>query len=1312
MKNKIAKYLGVVLTAVMVASMLVMAVPTAAAAPLTPVQRWNTYPIPSTTGMMLSSTIALAGPIAQAVDAASNASGIGTIYAFVNDPALTPAQQIVKSVNGGRTWAVTGSVGQPTSPVIEIVCSPTEGNVVFYVTASTLWMSTDSGATFLAIVSVPVSDAITALDAAKWNGRYIAVVGVDSTLGTATLTAGVYAWDQSDVFNNLLPVGTTTFNGILAKKILSVRMAPTFATDRAVIAMGVAGGVATVRVDINGGAWGAVVADFTIGGAVTAGDIQCPSDFNATTSPIYFIAISDAAVGGVYRVTGNSPFLLDAVRTWTNMSVSGTFASGTATILVGSSVGTVKKSITSGSTFTAVTLRSTAVATAWVLLDRNYGVAGAAGQKMAYVLNVGATLGAFNVSVDSLSTFNQWSMIAEDLLTSTISAIDDLAIGSNGDMFMVTRNNDGAVAIAGVTGGIVTITAGTVSTLVTAAVPADTVVITAAAAGTATITVTNGGVTYGAVTGGTRTANVITFTGAGTCTVSGTVANTQFTVQANIATNLTFPAGTGAPVVTGTDPNFTVQLPNIAAAEVDALTTDTVITGLPLTGITVSPASIWTQGTGTITFTAVGQVATITSTTTTGVIGPFTLTATYSMLVGGATAGALDPVATNGVGGVFAVPGAWGGTGTNRVLTSLTAQVNAVPSTNTSKLWRQIAGGPWERVAVAIATDAQRVIIRLSPAYATDKAVFYTIVGSAAAIKVSTNNANSFADMASAPGANVSPTAVNALLPLNSTNVVVGDAAGNLVTNTTAYWWIKGANSPFGVGYIVSDIESAGGTNLVAVATNGTNLRAAKSADNGLTWTLLRVPGSTTTTSTLTVTSGPASIAPAADYATTGNVFVSAVGGLWRYPSIAAGATASGWLLVDATAPVTNTAAAINFTVYNPGLVTTPGGPGSVTEGAGMVYAGDNSAATGDVVRVRGLEATAENLDSAVTSRPAVVFAGLWSYPSASGNVLFTIDGTASTPKLYTYNDTLAIAGTGVAISNLATPLATSTAVVTFNLMPNANGYVVVVNPVRQTSLYTAVNGAGVAVSAVTVGATTGFVTVTLMAPGTTYYASVWAILTTTAPANVMSSFMFGGSTSFVTPLPFPVTPMNLVPIVGAINVPVLPQFGWMAVPGATSYTLQIALATGNFASPLYSNNAVPAGVAGAPTVTWNYTGPALSFNTSYQWRVRADIAGGGSSAWVDGNFTTEKAVVPPVTVTQAAPAPVPTIILSQQPVVTITQAAPIPAPTLTLPPQQTIVLTTPPAGPTPAYIWVIVGVGALLTLAVIVLIIRTRRVV
>jgi hypothetical protein len=95
---------------------------------------------------------------------------------------------------------------------------------------------------------------------------------------------------------------------------------------------------------------------------------------------------------------------------------------------------------------------------------------------------------------------------------------------------------------------------------------------------------------------------------------------------------------------------------------------------------------------------------------------------------------------------------------------------------------------------------------------------------------------------------------------------------------------------------------------------------------------------------------------------------------------------------------------------------------------------------------------------------------------------------------------------------------------------------------------------------------------------------------------------------------------------------------------------------------------------------------------------------------------------IPPVTV---EPPPTPTITVSVPPPVVTTQPAPTitvepPDVIVTVPQPTTTVVTVTQAPPivnipedeTPVYIWVIVAIGALLTIAVIVLIVRTRRVV
>jgi hypothetical protein len=117
-------------------------------------------------------------------------------------------------------------------------------------------------------------------------------------------------------------------------------------------------------------------------------------------------------------------------------------------------------------------------------------------------------------------------------------------------------------------------------------------------------------------------------------------------------------------------------------------------------------------------------------------------------------------------------------------------------------------------------------------------------------------------------------------------------------------------------------------------------------------------------------------------------------------------------------------------------------------------------------------------------------------------------------------------------------------------------------------------------------------------------------------------------------------------------------------------------------------------------------------------------------SGWCFSNFHTRVEAIPPVTI---EPPPTPTIdITLPAPQVTVVPPdvdVTLPAPQVTVVPpdvtvdvppvvtvtQQappTLVLPDEPDPGTPVYIWVIVAIGAILTIAVIVLIIRTRRVV
>jgi len=175
----------------------------------------------------------------------------------------------------------------------------------------------------------------------------------------------------------------------------------------------------------------------------------------------------------------------------------------------------------------------------------------------------------------------------------------------------------------------------------------------------------------------------------------------------------------------------------------------------------------------------------------------------------------------------------------------------------------------------------------------------------------------------------------------------------------------------------------------------------------------------------------------------------------------------------------------------------------------------------------------------------------------------------------------------------------------------------------------------------------------------------------------------------------------RIAPQAGATNVPLRPTFEWAPIQGADSYELELA------DNPFFANSQAKKPLQNT-VWTWDKD---LTPNTTYYWRIRA-VAAGNASDWVSSVFTTgggaaatgTPTAAPTVTVTQT-PSPAPKFFdpnsglyfNSQQELQQYQAAHPAGA--------------AQPAPATPAYIWVIIAIGAILVIAVVVLIARTRRV-
>jgi uncharacterized integral membrane protein len=153
----------------------------------------------------------------------------------------------------------------------------------------------------------------------------------------------------------------------------------------------------------------------------------------------------------------------------------------------------------------------------------------------------------------------------------------------------------------------------------------------------------------------------------------------------------------------------------------------------------------------------------------------------------------------------------------------------------------------------------------------------------------------------------------------------------------------------------------------------------------------------------------------------------------------------------------------------------------------------------------------------------------------------------------------------------------------------------------------------------------------------------------------------------------------------GGYNAELNPTFNWGVIGGATNYKFQLAM-DASFDDPIVDETL-------GNVLVYKLESMTLDYGTTYYWRVMA-ISATSETAWSAAvGFTTmaEPAETePPVTVTDA-------------PDVIITIPPAEPAPTITLEPTP---IEETPAG----YIWAIIIIGAVLVIAVIVLIVRTRR--
>ena len=182
-------------------------------------------------------------------------------------------------------------------------------------------------------------------------------------------------------------------------------------------------------------------------------------------------------------------------------------------------------------------------------------------------------------------------------------------------------------------------------------------------------------------------------------------------------------------------------------------------------------------------------------------------------------------------------------------------------------------------------------------------------------------------------------------------------------------------------------------------------------------------------------------------------------------------------------------------------------------------------------------------------------------------------------------------------------------------------------------------------------------------------------------------------------------SPVIQAPIIGAVDAALKPAFSWTYDDGNAC---EFELADNpNFVIPIVKLT------GGGALVAPFYTPVTeLAYDTTYFWRVKAididdKLVISNTSAWVASVFTTEEAPAPPVE-------PEPDVWMCSEGLTFTSRATleshlrtaaahqPVEPPQLIIPAEAPI---------TPGWIYVIIGIGAVLVIALIVLIVRTRRV-
>ncbi len=591
--------------------------------------------------------------------------------------------------------------------------------------------------------------------------------------------------------------------------------------------------------------------------------------------------------------------------------------------------------------------------------------------------------------------------------------------------------------------------------------------------------------------------------------------------------------------------------------------------------------------------------------------------------------------------------------------------------TNADSVWRSTDGGVnWIRV-VSLTLTNNTGIIRVSPAYATDKTVVAaeTGVNSLGATRKSTNGGNTWSTLVSFyPIADI--TVEDATTYYTAT---VNASDGKIQKSVNALWdFNASANVTPAFAGAPSSIAQASNGHLLVGTTDG---RVYLSTDKGYNWNV--VPATTVAPFSIGGAAGNTLVAFDGKYAT--NKTIYAASNVAENTTAANGGQIQRFIIGTSTVwDATDVAVTLNPFVS---LVATTDG---------TLYAAD-SEAVGNIAGPSGgirrsllptaplggsaADTVAASFQSSNTGLAATIQV-LKAASSATSNELFAVDNSlgAGLNRIMRFTDTYtaAVALTTPAVTT-AIPAPQLTKTNKADLVWRGVTVPAGVTPTYAVQVNTKADFSGLDQTLVfpdpTKTTATAGTTAAPLEGGTRYYWRVRAITPIFSRYSPTWSFI----TALATPAP---TVTELTPKQGSLDVSVTPIFSWPEVTDAT-YEFQLG-DDPTFQILLYAATA---------TVNSHVARETLAYTTTYYWRVRA-VSALTTSGWSTGAFTTMAKPVPPTP---------PIVITPTPPVKTeiVKVEVPVPQPT-----------------PIPSYLlWSVIFIGAILIIALIVLIVRTRRV-